>query len=192
VYQLHSPSLEDLQRYDWFGGMARLKEQGKIRLIGVSINDAASGRWLIEQGLSEVLQVAYSILQPEVGEEVFPLAERHGVGILVRMPMARGILTGKFRPGQEVGPDHRARLQGALLSQQIEQAEHYRSLTEGKEVTMGQMALRYSISPPAVSAAIPGARTLEQLEQNVAASNGVGLSPDELAEIARIQQDEGQ
>jgi len=139
-----------------------------------------------------VLQVAYSILQPEVGEEVFPLAEQHGVGILVRMPMARGILTGKFRPGQEVGPDHRARLQGDRMSQQIEEAERYRSLAEGRDVTMGQMALRYSISPPAVSAAIPGARTVEQLEQNAAASNGVGLSADELAEIVLIQRNEGE
>jgi aryl-alcohol dehydrogenase-like predicted oxidoreductase len=170
--------------------MTRLKEQGKICLIGVSINDGASGRWLIEQGLAEVLQVAYSILQPKVGGEVFPMAEQHGVGILVRMPMARGILTGKFRPGQEVGADHRARLQGARMSQQIERAEHYRSLAEGKDVTMGQMALRYSISPQAVSAAIPGARTVAQLEQNVAASNGVGLSPDKLAHIAVIQQKE--
>ena len=115
LYQLHSPSLDDLQHYDWFEAMTKLKEQGKIRLIGVSINDAASGRWLIEQGLVEVLQVAYNMLHPEVGDEVFPLAEQCGVGILVRMPMARGILTGKFHPGQEVGTDHRAYLERALI-----------------------------------------------------------------------------
>ena len=73
----------------------------------------------------------------------------------------------------------------------IERAEHFRPLTEGKEVTLAQMALRYSISPRAVSAAIPGARTTEQLEQNVVASNGVGLSVEELADVARIREGEG-
>ena len=191
LYQLHSPSLDDLQHYDWFEAMTKLKEQGKIRLIGVSINDAASGRWLIEQGLVEVLQVAYNMLHPEVGDEVFPLAEQCGVGILVRMPMARGILTGKFHPGQEVGAGYRAHLERTRLPQLIERAEHFRPLTEGKEVTLAQMALRYSISPRAVSAAIPGARTTEQLEQNVVASNGVGLSVEELADVARIREGEG-
>ena len=75
VLQLHSPSLDDLKRYDWPEAMTKLKEQGKIRFAGVSINGAASGRWLIEQGLVEVLQVAYNMLVPEVDDEVFPLAE---------------------------------------------------------------------------------------------------------------------
>lgn len=187
VLQLHSPSLDDLQRYDWPEAMAKLKAQGKIRFAGVSINDAASGRWLIAQGLVEVLQVMYNMLSPEVGEEVFPLAEQAGVGILVRMPMMRGVLTGKFRPGEGVGGDNRAQMLGPNVGQLIERAELFKPLVAGKPLTLGQFALRYSITPKAVSAAIPGARTIEQLEQNVAASNGKGLSAEELAEIARIQ-----
>lgn len=187
LYQLHSPSLADMQRFDWPEAMSTLKEQGKIRFAGVSINDAASGRWLIEQGLAEVLQVQYSMLEPQVGQEVFPLAAEAGVGILVRMPMARGILTGKFHSPADV-EGHRAELLGDRVNPLIERADAFRPLAEGRAISLGQLALQYAISAQGVSAAIPGARTREQLAQNVAASNGKGLSAADLARIETIQQ----
>lgn len=187
ILQLHSPSLEMLQELDWAEGMRKLKEQGKIRLTGVSINDAESGIWLIENGLADVLQVRYSILEPEVGEKVFPLAAAHGVGILVRMPMCRGILTGKYASQNDVSENNRARLMRDELPALIERANRYLPLAERAGIPMSQYALRYSISPTGVSAAIPGARTIDQLEQNVAASNGIGLPPDDLQAIATIQ-----
>ncbi|MBX3001171.1 MAG: aldo/keto reductase [Caldilineaceae bacterium] len=186
IYQLHSPSLDDMQRFDWPEAMQTLKAQGKIRFAGVSINDAASGRWLIENGLAEVLQVDYSMLTTEVGDAVFPLAEKHGVGILIRMPMARGVLTGKFMAKDDT-QGHRASLLGDKLDPMIEHARTLSPLAEQHDGTFGQFALRYAISPGAVSAAIPGARTVEQLTQNVAASNGRGLDDDILTQIAAIQ-----
>ncbi|HXF64236.1 MAG TPA: aldo/keto reductase [Caldilineaceae bacterium] len=187
LYQLHSPSLADLQRFDWPEAMSRLRDQGKIRFIGVSINDAASGHWLIEQGLVQVLQVGYNLLEHQVGDALFPQAQAAGIGILVRVPMAQGILTGKFRPGEPVAEGHRAHLAGAKMEELIAAAENYRALAAHSNQPLGQFALRYAISPPAVSAAIPGARTVEQLAQNVAASNGAGLSPAELAAVAAVQ-----
>ncbi len=187
VYQLHSPSLDDLKQFDWPEAMIRLRDQGKIRFIGVSINDAASGQWLVEQGLVQVFQVAYNMLEPQVGNVVFPLAEQHGIGILVRVPMAQGILTGKFRPGEPVAEGHRAHLAGAKMERLIAAAENYRSLAAEAGEPLGRFALRYAISSPAVSAVIPGARNVEQVEQNVAASNGVGLTPEQLAAVAAIQ-----
>ena len=83
--------MEQLQQYDWPIAMQKLKEQGKIRLGGVSINDAASGQWLIEQGLVDAMQIPYSMIDLGVGPVVFPLALEAGVGALVRVPMAQGI-----------------------------------------------------------------------------------------------------
>ena len=190
LYQLHSPSLENLQHFDWPDAFAKLKEQGKMRWGGVSVNDVESGVWLMEEGLVDVLQVSYNLLAPEVGQALFPMAEVHGVGILVRIPMAQGILTGKFRPGEEVEEGHRARLAGSQMAGRIEEAEGYRQLAEGSGSTFGQFALRYAISPRAVSAAIPGARTFEQLALNVAASNGVGLPAADLAAVAAIKEED--
>ncbi len=187
IYQLHSPSLEEMQRYDWPLAMARAKEAGKIRFSGVSINDAASGRWLIAQRLVDVMQVPFNMLEPAVGRDVFPLAADAGVGILVRVPMAQGILTGKFHPDRNVPEGHRAHQAGARMPRLIERAEAFRPLAEEGDLPMGRLALRYCLSQPGVSAAIPGARTVEQLEGNVAASNGHGLSDDLLERIAAVQ-----
>jgi myo-inositol catabolism protein IolS len=186
IYQLHSPSLDEMQRFDWPEAMQTLKAQGKIRFAGVSINDAASGRWLIENGLADALQVDYSMLVTEVGNEIFPLAEAHGVGILIRMPMARGVLTGKFTSKDDT-QGHRASMLGDKLDPMIERARQLQPLADARHISFGQFALRYAISPGGVSAAIPGARTVEQLEQNVAASNGTGLDPMDLAQILAIQ-----
>ena len=187
IYQLHSPSLEEMQRYDWPLAMARAKEAGKIRFSGVSINDAASGRWLIAQRLVDVIQVPFNMLEPAVGRDVFPLAADAGVGILVRVPMAQGILTGKFHPDRSVPEGHRAHQAGARMPRLIERAEAFRPLSDEGDLPMGRLALRYCLSQPGVSAAIPGARTVEQLEGNVAASNGHGLSDDLLERIAAVQ-----
>jgi aryl-alcohol dehydrogenase-like predicted oxidoreductase len=187
IYQLHSPTLADLQEFDWPEAMSRLKAAGKIRFSGVSINDVTSGEWLIEQGLADVLQVEYSMVAPAVGEALFPLAEEAGVGILVRMPMARGILTGKFQPGREVGKEYRANLLGDKVSAYVDQAAAFARTMPDDGWTLGQLALRYAITPKAVSAAIPGARTLEQLRQNVAASDGMGLSEEELVAVTIVQ-----
>lgn len=187
IYQLHSPSLADLQSFDWPEAMSRLQAQGKVRWVGVSVNDAASGLWLIEQGLAQVLQVPYNLLEPQVGQALFAQAQRQGVGIMVRVPMAQGILTGKFQPGAAVAQDHRAHLAGAKMEKLIAAAESYRALAAQSNLPLGQFALRYAISPQAVSAAIPGARNVDQLMQNLAASNGVGLTAAELVAVEAVQ-----
>ena len=192
LYQLHSPNRQDMERDDWAEGLVTLKRQGKIRHGGVAVNSAADGIWLIEQGLAEggrlveVMQLTYNLFDTEVEDELLALAQTHGVGLLCRLPMARGILTGKFQPGQEVAEGHRARLDGRR-GDRIAQAEDLRALGTAYEGGMTRMALHWSLSPPAISAIIPGARTVEQIEENVRASNGCVISPSLRAEIERIR-----
>lgn len=192
IYQLHSPSRQDLERYDWAEGLARLKQQGKVRCGGVAVNSAADGVWLIDQGLAEggglveVLQITYNLFEIEAEQKLFSLAQAHGVGLLCRMPMARGILTGKFRAGEEVAEGHRARMDGGY-GERIAQAEDLRPLGAAYEGGMTRLALHWSLTPPAISAIIPGARTVEQIEENVRASNGCAISPSLRAEIERIR-----
>ena len=188
IYQLHTPSLEALQSFDWIAAMLKLKEQGKIRVIGVSIIDAASGQWLLEQGLCELFQVAYNMAAPQVGDALFPQSKKQGVGILVRVPMAQGILTGKFRPGEPVAKGHRAHRAGDKMTERIAQAEKFRAIAEEQKITVAQLALRYALNPEAVSALIPGARTIEQLTQNAAASTGKRLDDEVMEAIADTQR----
>ncbi|MFN2110614.1 MAG: aldo/keto reductase [Anaerolineae bacterium] len=192
IYQLHSPRREHLERFDWAEGMAKLKAQGKIRVAAVAVNSAADGIWLMERDLMEgdlveALQITYNIFNIEAEERLFALAEEKGVGLLCRMPLARGVLTGKFRPGQEVSDDHRATLDGDRMWENVRRAEDLRPIAETYEGGMTRLAHHFSLTPRAISAIIPGARTLAQLEENVAASNGVGLAGAVRAEIERVR-----
>jgi myo-inositol catabolism protein IolS len=191
IYQLHSPSREDMERYDWAEGMATLKRQGKIRIGGVAVNSAADGVWLMRQGLAEggglveVLQITYNLFETEVERELLDLARERGVGLMCRMPLARGILTGKFQAGQQVAKGHRAHLDDQH-AERIAMVERLRALGAAYEGGLARLALHWSLTPPAISAIIPGARTVEQLEENVRASNGCAISPGLRGEIERI------
>ena len=193
IYQLHSPSRADLEQFDWAEGLAQLKRQGKIRFGAVALSTHDDGCWLIEQGLAgvgkvvEVFQCTYNLYEAEAQKQLFPLAKAHGVGLLCRMPLARGILTGKFHADQEVEEGHRARLDGRH-AERIQQAEALRPLGAKYEGGMARLALHYSLAPDAVSAIIPGARTVAQLEENVRASGAPGLSAELRAELERLQE----
>lgn len=188
IYQLHSPSRADLQRYDWAEGMRCLKEQGKIRFSGVAVNSAADGVWLIEHMPVDILQITYNIFVTEAEERLLDLALEHGVGLLCRMPLARGVLTGKFRPGKAVETGHRALLDGDRMGENIRKAETLRPTAEAYGGGMTRMAHHFCLASRAVSAIIPGARTVEQLKENVSASNGYGLPAETRAEIERVRQ----
>ncbi|MGC9521279.1 MAG: aldo/keto reductase [Anaerolineae bacterium] len=188
IYQLHSPTREALERYDWAAGMAKLKAQGKIRFAAVAVRDEADGIWLMEEGLVDVLQITYNIFHSEPESRLFDLALAKGVGLLCRMPLARGVLTGKFAPDQEVDEGHRALLDGDRMWENIRRAEDLRSIAAEFPGGMTRMALQFSLTPRAVSAVIPGARKISQLEENVAASNGSGLPPDVRAAVRGVQE----
>jgi aryl-alcohol dehydrogenase-like predicted oxidoreductase len=187
VYQLHSPRRVHLERCDWVDGMVKLKAQGKIRVAAVAVDGLADGIWLMERDLVEALQITYNIFNVEAEERLFALAEEKGVGLLCRMPLARGVLTGKFHPGQAVSDDHRATLDGERMWENVRRAESLRPLAATYEGGMTRLAHHFSLTPRAISAIIPGARTPDQLEENVAASNGVGLAETVRAEIERVR-----
>lgn len=187
IYQLHSPSREDLLHFDWAEGLQRLKAQGKIRVGGVAVNGAADGLWLIEQGLVEMLQITYNLFEAEAEERLLTLAQERGVGLLCRMPLARGVLSGKFRPGEPVPPGHRAQLDGARAAENIARAASLAPVAATYPGGMTRLALHFSLTPPAISAIIPGSRTVAQLEENVAASNGTGLPPKVQSQIERVR-----
>lgn len=187
IYQLHSPSREDLDTFDWAEGFRRLKEQGKIHLAAVAIDQEADGVWLIEQGLVEVLQLTYNIFETQAATRLLPLAKEKGIGLLCRMPLARGVLSGKFKAGESVPDGHRAHLEGEMLEQRIRLAEDLRPLGDRYPGGMARLAHHFSLTPEAISAIIPGARSIAQLEENVAASNGKGLPAAVLDEIQRIR-----
>ncbi|MFT5196429.1 MAG: aryl-alcohol dehydrogenase-like predicted oxidoreductase [Cellvibrionaceae bacterium] len=191
--QLHSPSRQELEQYDWAESMVKLQTQGKIRFCAMAINTVEDAIWLIKQGLVDLVQITYNIFEPEAENELFAVAEQFGVGLMGRLTLAQGVLTGKFRPGKPVASDHRVNMSGEeRLNKRIEMVEDLRPIGESYEGGLTRMAHQFSLSSPAITTIIPGARTIQQLEENVAASNGMGLAEGVREKIEAIRPSWGE
>jgi myo-inositol catabolism protein IolS len=187
IYMLHSPSVSVLETQDWATAIDRLRQHGKIRWFGISTSDHASGIWSIEHG-ADVLQIEYDLLNPTAEDSLLPLAMDNNVGVMARTPLARGLLTGKFKAGQPIPLEQQwRRPKGDQLQLRLERIEQLRFL-ERPGQTLGQAALRFVLAHPAVQCVVPGARTLEQLESNVPAADA-DLLPEELARVQQLHAD---
>ena len=191
LYQLHSPPGDFDYTDDVVAALDRLKEAGKIRFYGISLPTDKFDRLgmsVVGRKSCAAFQVVHSILDRGPEEELFPACLEHNVGIIARVPLASGFLTGKFGPDTTFPPnDHRSQaFPPARIKRTLAAVERLRELIAGKKKTLAQLALQYCLSQPAVSVVIPGAKTPDQVCDNAAASDGVLLSEDELARIREI------
>jgi aryl-alcohol dehydrogenase-like predicted oxidoreductase len=188
LLQLHSPSTQMLDESDAFEALAILKEQGKIRLGGLSIQsfrETEQTRFLApHRSVLDVIQVRYNLLERQAEEVLFPEAQRLEIGVIIRIPLLFGFLTGKFGPHATFGPDdHRSmNLSAQKLQQYLEQLNGLAPLYRAHpEETKGTVALRFCISHPATTTVIPGGKTPEQVTQNCLAGRLGPLPPESLA-----------
>lgn len=155
---------------DLFRVMAGLKTSGKIRSWGVSVFTAAEAFHAIEGG-ADVIQINYSILEPDVGRAVFPVAFEKKVGVIVREALASGWLTGKFNATTKFPPsDQRSRKfppdRIRALSEKVAKLDFLREECD----TLGNAAIQFVLSQPAVSSVIIGCKFPEQVDANIRAA----------------------
>jgi aryl-alcohol dehydrogenase-like predicted oxidoreductase len=186
ILQLHSQPTEMLQRDDAWDALATLKKQGKIRHAGWSImsfKETEQTPLLEEHGdLIDVIQVRYNLLERVAEEELFPAAQRLGVGVIVRIPLLFGLLTGKFTREARFGDDDHRRfnLSPEKLDGLLTQLESHRWLFDMfPDQTMTQVSLRFCISHPACQTVIPGGKTPEQVKDNCRAGD-LGPLPEDV------------
>ncbi len=171
-------------------GFQRLQEQGKIRGYGVSTSDFDYLQQFNHDGRCSTLQIDYSLLNRTPEEEILPYCQEHNIGVIVRGPLAMGILTGKFSAETQFGEgDFRQKWQDdadqrATFLDDLQKVERLRSLAG--ERTLAQLAVQFVLSHPAVSTVIPGAKSAQQLRETVEAGGLPALTEDELAQIAGI------
>jgi aryl-alcohol dehydrogenase-like predicted oxidoreductase len=171
-------------------GFQKLQREGKVRAYGVSTSDLDYLKAFNSDGGCGTLQIDYSILNRTAEAEIFPYCIEHDIGVIVRGPLAMAILTGKFTPDWTFPEDDwRRRWQETpeereILLQDLEKVEQLRPLAEHR--TMAQLALQFVLAHPAVSVAIPGAKTPEQLAENVRAASLPPLTDEELAQLDAI------
>jgi aryl-alcohol dehydrogenase-like predicted oxidoreductase len=197
LMQLHVPPPE-VYNAEVFGILDDLVKQGKIRHYGVSVERIAEAEKALEFPGIQSVQIIFNIFRQRPAESFFPEAKRRGVGILARVPLASGMLTGKMtRTTAFAADDHRSyNREGQAFDQGetfagvdyeagLEAVEELRPLVpEG--ATMAQMALRWILMFDAVTCTIPGARRPAQAEDNISAADLPPLSDSAMEEIRAI------
>ncbi|MBC8191221.1 MAG: aldo/keto reductase [Candidatus Marinimicrobia bacterium] len=178
VLQLHSPDIEKLEWDDPWEALTRLKEQGKIQHAGLSIQSFKESEqaYLLERhhDLLDVIQVRYNLLERKAEKLLFPEAIKYGVGVIVRIPMLFGLLSGKFdRKRVFEGDDHRRfNLDADKLDSYLTKMESMENLySRYSDWSPAQIALRFGISHPACHVSIPGGKTPDQVRENCGASD---------------------
>lgn len=186
ILQLHSPDLDKLERDEPWLALEQLKRDGKIRHAGLSIQsfkETEQAHLLdLHHDILDSIQVRYNLLEREAEKVLFPKAMQYGIGVIVRIPLLFGLLTGKFdRNTKFTGDDHRKmNLSPEKLAHYLDQLEKMKPLFDRfPDQTMAQVSLRFCISHPACHTAIPGAKTPQQVQDNCAASD-LGPIPREL------------
>jgi aryl-alcohol dehydrogenase-like predicted oxidoreductase len=187
LYQLHNPSQEVMRRGDIFERLERFKREGKIRFYGVSLEKTEDGIIAIETGKPDTLQVVYNILHQDPEEKLFPLAQKENVGIIARVPLERGVLSGRFKSTAEFAQKdwRRGVFSEEGLAQTHAAVEKLGFLVKGEVPNLAQAALRFVLSNLIVSTVIPGIRTVKQVEDNVAVS-GKTLPADDLVTLWKL------
>ena len=186
VLQFHVWDDAWTEQDEWRETVQELKSSGRMRAFGLSINDHEPDNALaaLETGLVDSVQVIYNIFDQSPQEQLLPACERLGVGVIVRVALDEGGLTGAITPETEFeeGDWRASYFKGDRKRQVYERTQALGFLTEDGS-SLAEAALRFVLSHPAVSTVIPGMRSPGRVEQNVRVSDGSYLSVKTLDEL---------
>jgi len=169
LYQIHWPEPDEDIEEGW-STMAKLKEEGKVRWIGVSNFNASQMQRAVAIAPITSLQPPYSIISPEIEDSILPFARQNNIGVIVYSPMKSGLLTGKMtreRIASMPDDDFRQRtpnFQEPLLTRNLTLVESLRRIGDAHGKTPGEVAIAWALRNPAVTAAIVGLRSPAQLD----------------------------
>lgn len=198
LLQLHCPPTEVYYHPELFETLDDLVKQGKVRYYGVSVEKVEEALKAIEYPAVQTVQIIFNIFRQRPAELFFDEAKKKKVGILARVPLASGMLTGKLtRHSEFTADDHRAfnrhgeffdrgeTFSGVDYQTALQAVEELRVLAP-EEMTMAQFALRWILMFDAVTCAIPGAKHASQVEDNARAAYFPPLTDATMSAIRRL------
>jgi len=171
LYQVHRPA-PDTDIEETLSVLTDLMREGKVRAIGASTfpaSDIVEAQWVAERrGVARFRteQPPYSILNRSIEREVLPTCQRYGMGVMAWSPLAKGMLTGKHRKGEQQPDSLRAKFFPKAMTDEgsLDKVERLIPLAQGAGMSLMHMALGFVVAHPAVTSAIIGPRTMEQLD----------------------------
>ncbi|HBY61820.1 MAG TPA: aldo/keto reductase [Solibacterales bacterium] len=198
LLQLHCPPTAVYRTPAVFDSLDALVAAGKLRHYGVSVETVEEALLAMDHPGVQSIQIIYNAFRLKPAEAVFPMAKAKGVGILARVPLASGLLTGRIGPGtQFASDDHRnfnrhgeafdvgETFSGVELGAALQAVEEIRRLAPAG-VALGVFALRWILMEEAVTTAIPGARRPDQMAQNASAASLPPLNEEQMAGVREI------
>jgi aryl-alcohol dehydrogenase-like predicted oxidoreductase len=195
LYQIHCPPTDILRDGEVFAVLDKLREEGKIREYGVSVETVEEGLICLQHPNVKALQVIFNIFRQKPAEELLPKAHQQGVGILVRLPLASGLLTGKFSENSTfAADDHRnfnrngesfnvgETFAGLPFETGVELSRKLSWIGESRG-NMTRAALRWILDNPSVTCVIPGFKNVAQVNDNLGVLDVPSFTEDELARL---------
>lgn len=201
LYQIHCPPLAILKDGHVFDVLDKLKAEGKIRHYGVSVESVEEGLFALSKPGVKALQVIYNIFRQKPAETLFPQAKASGAGVLVRLPLASGLLTGKFTETSTfAADDHRnfnadgaqfnvgETFAGLPFTKGVELARELAWIAEGRG-NMAQASMRWILENPNITCVIPGFKNERQVEDNLGTAQTPAFNEEELARLQSFYED---
>jgi aryl-alcohol dehydrogenase-like predicted oxidoreductase len=192
LYQIHRPS-PDTDIEETLSALTDLMQAGKVRAIGSStfpVSDILEAQWVAERrGLARFRteQPPYSILNRSIEREVLPVCQKYGVGVLVWSPLAKGMLTGRYRRDQPQPASARAKRFPKQMAdpRNLDAIEQLLPIAEAAGLSLTHMAMAFVMAHPGVTSAIIGPRTMQHLDDLLAGAE-VALGDDVLDRIDEV------
>ena len=189
LYQLHNPKLEAIEQGTLFQVLDELKQDGKIRFYGISVHTPAEALAVIRSGKADTLQLIFNLIDQRPVLEVFPEAVEKNIGIIAREPLACGFLTGKYSASSSFPKtDHRNGWAREKKELDLQKLSRLQVSLKTNRVSPVEAALEFVLSFEAVGAVIPGAKTRQQVLQNLKASEESKLRIEEISVLRRIYE----
>lgn len=186
LYYIHFPD-ESTPKSEAVGALQRLREEGKIRAIGVCNFSMEQLREANRDGYLDVIQDHYSLIVRDKEKDVLPFARENGISFIPYFPLAAGLLTGKYTADTKFadGREKRPMFQPGVYEQNIAKVEQLREIAAAKGAEVAHVALAWYLTRDEIDAVIPGAKRPEQVTNNLKTLD-VKLTRDEIEQIDRI------
>lgn len=192
LYQIHKPDPNVPIEISW-EVMLKLKEEGKVKYIGVSNYDPVMMGKCIETAHVQSLQPPYSLIKREVDENTLPFCLKNEIGVVVYSPMQAGLLSGTFDMLKVAQDDWRRKnpyFDDPKLSSALALVEKLKPISARQNKSVGHLAIAWTLKNPSVTSAIVGARNTDQVKQNVDAANYI-MSDEEYNEVTKLAREFG-
>lgn len=193
IQQLHVWNDKWAHQAEWLDAMMKLREDGKVRNFGISLNDYQPDNALevLAAGYIDTVQVIYNIFEQAPEQRLYPLCQKLNVGVIARVPFDESGLTGAISP-DSVFPEGDFRnwfFRNDRKQKVYERVEKLKLLLSNEAATLPELALRFTLQHDAVSTVIPGMRSVKHAESNIALSDGRKLSDELLARLREFDWD---